>query len=54
MRTLVLFVPVRGGGRIVMEVHNEWVEVLVLFDVDNRNHGRGSNKFPWTRKGKRE
>ena len=31
-----LLVPVRVGGRIVMEVHDGWVEVLVLFDVHNR------------------
>ena len=26
----------QGGGRIVMEVHDGWVEVLVLFYVHNR------------------
>jgi hypothetical protein len=30
------FVPVRGGGRIVKEVHDGWVEGLVLFNVHAR------------------
>ena len=35
-RTPSLFVPVRGGGRVVMEVHVGWAEVLFLIDVHNR------------------
>ena len=34
--TAARLVPVQGGGRIVMEVYDAWVEVLVLFDVHNR------------------
>jgi len=44
MRTHAFFVPVRGGGRIVMEVHDGWVEVLILFEVRMNPLGRETTK----------
>ena len=52
-RTPSLFVPVRGGGRVVMEVHLGWAEVLSLFDVHNRRSWTRFKGIPFDEKGQK-